>query len=63
MDEANFIVWIIVIALSLWVAANQAKIRNIHIGWAVFWCLILGPLWGWIAIALTCKRKVPRHDI
>jgi len=51
------IFWIIYLALALWVADTQAKKRQIKYGWSIFWCLILGPLWGWVVIAATCSRK------
>ncbi len=48
---------IIVIVLGIWVASVQVKVRNIQPFWAYFWCIILGPLWGWIVIAIGCSRK------
>ena len=57
MDEAQFITWILLFAIALWVASVQAKVREIKLGWAIFWCFLLGPFWGWVAIALACKRK------
>ena len=59
--EAQIFAWIIYIAVALWVASVQVKVRQIG-GWAYFWCLLLGPLWGWIAIALTCKRR-PKPEV
>ena len=55
--QATVIVWLIYFAIALWVASVQVKVREIKPGWGYFWCIMLGPLWGWIVIALACKRK------
>lgn len=58
MEQTYFIYWIIRIILALWVGSVQTKAREVKAGWAFIICLILGPLWGWVAIALTCKRRL-----
>jgi len=58
--EGQIFAWIIYFAIALWVASVQVKVRKIQPGWGYFWCLLLGPLWGWIAIAASCSRKVPK---
>jgi len=57
----NGLALIIVILLGIWVASVQVEVRNIKPFWAYFWCIVIGPLWGWIAIALTCSRKSPNQ--
>jgi len=56
MEGITAIVWLIYFALALWVASVQTKKRKIN-GWAYVWCLLLGPLWGWIVIAIACNRR------
>ena len=56
----TFIFVVIYLAIGYWVAITQTQTRGIKIVWSMLICIIIGPLWGWIAIALTHSR-LPKH--
>jgi len=48
---------IIFLAITLWVATTQNRVRNINLLLSIIICTLLGPLFGWIVIAAFWNRR------